>query len=205
MPHDLPVRRCRSCNQAAVLPGMVTEHRSLTVDSVMATQSYRCQACGRGFTQLSWPLMLALVISGVVLIPLFVGLPLLLVAVWLHLQNRWHPVVPGAPMPPLRYRTAPKPRTCTECGGACPAYRVRQHYVQSLPSGRDVSYHCPTCGTAFTIHSLGGLLLYAVGGLLAVSGGWFFGLAGGVFLLPLAAGALCALAGCMSRKRMAAA
>ena len=172
MSDAIAVRRCRGCGEAAVLPGLLTRSSSVEMQGFLYSQMSRCQNCGRRVPLCSRPLTVGLFVAGVLLAPILLGLPLMAAGWWLHKQDAWNPVVPGAPVPPERYRTGPRPRTCGACGGACIARGKKRQLVGVLPAGSTVVFQCESCGIYFGVENLFGLSVSLAGGLLFLFGAY---------------------------------
>ena len=163
------VRRCRGCGEAAVLPGLLVRNSSMEIHNVLHTQVSRCQRCGRRVPLCSRPITIGIFVAGLLLAPILLGLPLLVIGWWLHKQDAWNPVVPGAAAPPERYRTGPRPRTCGACGGACIAQGKKRQLVGVLPAGATVVFACAGCGARFGVENLFGLSISLFGGLMGLA------------------------------------
>ncbi len=172
MPDALVVRRCRACGEAAVVPGLLARSASVETQGSLCVQRSRCQSCGRRVPLCSRRLTAGLFVAGLLLAPIGLGLPLMGAGWWLGKQDAWNPVVPDAPVPPVRYRTGPRPRTCGVCGGACIARGITRQRVGILPAGSTVVFQCESCGVHFGVENFFGLLVSSAGGLLFFFGAW---------------------------------
>ena len=190
------VRRCKSCGEAAVLPGVAWRLSHNGVDTHTETHEYRCQACGQKFQIRPTPLLIGFAIAGVVFIPFCIGIPILAVTFWMYKQAEWNPVVPDAPAPAQRYRVGPPQRRCTSCGGACVARKIVRSRSRGMPSGVVMQYGCNDCPARFTIESPLGQLINLFSGAVITGFGalflfgatdplWRFGGAAGALLVGL--------------------
>jgi len=80
-------------------------------------------------------------------------------------QLRNSPVVPGAPVPEIRYRSLEPIPHCT-CGEATLCTKVVANRTNGIPSGVERTYVCNSCGRSWVIESLGGMTGAVFGGLL---------------------------------------
>jgi len=94
--------------------------------------------------------------------------------------QRWRrPVVPGAAVPPFRFRTAHSARRCS-CGAEAPCTAVTTQSTNGVYTGMEFGHTCSGCGKAFTIDS-------PISTLLSILGGVLFLLPLAVFMYPSAA------------------
>jgi hypothetical protein len=103
-------------------------------------------------------------IFGLVL--LVVGVPLAWWTTGPWRTARRHPVVPDAPMPPIRFTLNEPFRRCT-CGETARCTRVLQTRKAGLNLGREMTYACAHCKREFTIESAFSAIGATLGGLAA--------------------------------------
>lgn len=157
----------------------------LPATSATTRQQFRCQHCGAAFelrppseanTQMFMAAFFMMVMLGVAfaagrnltLTPNVIGVlcavfgPFeLAFGVWFVVAARrkssWarHPVVAGAPMPPMRF-PAPlqqSPRRCARCGASAKLKSLVRHRTQGIPMGTEWSYSCESCNHCFKLAS----------------------------------------------------
>jgi DNA-directed RNA polymerase subunit RPC12/RpoP len=159
------VRRCATCQQAAVTLVTDWKHTQWGSATGMSTRDYRCQACGRKFTIHPRMNAIALVIAGVIMLPIGIGLIPLWMAWARSRTDKKNPIVPGEPPPHLRYRDGPPLRDCV-CGGAAVVAKIKRSTTNGLPTGTEVEYRCPQCQKQFTIESAWGMTFSLFSGAL---------------------------------------
>ncbi|MDP2310029.1 MAG: hypothetical protein Q8P18_28685 [Pseudomonadota bacterium] len=90
-----------------------------------------------------------------------------------------NPVVPGAPIPPLRFPLTVPLRRCT-AGHPAPCVELTEHQSYGLYLGTSFTHQCPICEERFLVESrwsavfgfVGGLVFAALGvGMLSTAGG----------------------------------
>lgn len=110
--------------------------------------------------------------GGLVLgvVGLAVGVPLALWATSPWRAARRHPVVPGAPVPVLRYSLDEPFRRCS-CGQSARCTHVLQWRKMGVNLGREMTYRCDGCTREFTIDSVFGTVFTVFGSALALAVG----------------------------------
>ena len=164
------VRRCEACGDAAVLEVQTWEHSFMGESTGETTRDFRCQSCGAGFSLRSsrWEL----VVWALLLLPVGVGAVLLLVAWRRSRKSLRNPVVPGASLPPVRYRELGPVRRCRSCSAPCTAIGITRTAYNGIPMGSEVRYRCSSCQTEFTIDSLWRQATGVAAALLLINLGW---------------------------------
>lgn len=147
------VRRCAKCGATAVLLETDWAHSTFGVKSSQRTLDFRCQGCGVRFRIRSKAHRLGTLIAGILLLPTCMGAPILGWAWWMHQQDPRNPVVPGAPLPPVRFAMGPPRRRCAACSGSCIAISVVANTHNGIPTGTDYTYRCTKCSHTFEIES----------------------------------------------------
>jgi DNA-directed RNA polymerase subunit RPC12/RpoP len=182
---DAPqVRWCPECSQPAVL--RVPDHLGLDPAIEPATKVYRCQNCGAKYAvapRLSTAIGLLIgVMAGVTII----GLPVFFSKWRQHKVGARIPVVPMAPVPPVRFATGHDERACHACRASASVVNVKRSVIDGYSHGTEYLYRCGACGSEFAIQSVWGigftfLAAGVVGGLAALfftfatSTGWRWG------------------------------
>ena len=165
MPDSPEVRRCSRCSQAAVTLVSDWKHQVWGGATGASTRDYRCQACGAKFTIHPRHKLIGLTIAGVLLLPALVGAVPLFMAWRRSRIDGKNPIVPGEPLPPIRYRDGPPLRECI-CGGSAVAARITRRTHNGVPTGVEIEYECGQCQKGFTIESAWGQALSLIGGAL---------------------------------------
>lgn len=196
------VRRCRSCGEPAVVIAREWGETVLlgTIQTGRTPQKdWVCQECGVSFSHRTHLLRIVL---GLSLVPMLllcgpVGgviafaaegkveqlgfavvsgtIGLILAAVCAYpFWVRWRsPVVPDAPIPPIRYGLVEPGRKCG-CGGVAPCTKIVASRTNGIPTGVTHTYHCPHCNTEFAVESAWATILGLVAGGAFAAGGAYF-------------------------------
>jgi DNA-directed RNA polymerase subunit RPC12/RpoP len=149
------VRGCEDCGQAAVVQVFAWQHSFHGMQTNETTRELRCQACGAWFKIHPKGKILGLWIMGGVmtLTTCLGGIPIFFLA-WRRSQTEKRlPIIPGAPIPALRYPGGPPRRTCRGCKNALAASRVTRESTNGVPTGTEYEYQCATCNRRFVIES----------------------------------------------------
>jgi DNA-directed RNA polymerase subunit RPC12/RpoP len=152
------VRRCSRCQQPAVTLVSDWKHSVWGGATGTSTRDYRCQACGAKFTIHPGMNSIALVVAGVLMLPIFIGIVPLLMAWRRSKTDAKNPIVPGEPLPQIRYRDGPPLREC-HCGGTAVAAKITRRRHNGVPVGIEIEYACGQCQKGFTIESAWGQAL----------------------------------------------
>ncbi len=83
--------------------------------------------------------------------------------VWPWVMN---PVVPGAAMPPVRFRATEPLRQCAACRSPATCTRVTRKSVNLIPTGTTYGYACTACSKTFDMDSPWGVAVLAMGSAL---------------------------------------
>lgn len=173
------VRQCPKCNQPAVVLAFEWKHTVWGGATGSVTRDFRCQNCGAKFTLRPRGYNIGLWVAGVLLTltTLVLGLPFLYVAWRRGRIAKQMVVVPGAPLPPMRYRGGPPVRTCAACGGYAVAFNITRRVHNGIPSGTEYEYRCMGCQAEFMVESVGGMLssLFAAVVIGAIAAAFWFG------------------------------
>jgi hypothetical protein len=180
------VRRCEKCQEPAVVLISEWKHTYWGAETQQATRDFRCQSCGTRFS-LPPPLQSWVFIVMGLIMACGIG-PLMFTYIgWRQLRReKINPVVPNAPLPPMRYRVGPPQRACRGCSQAVTLTHVTRHRINGLPAGTEFKFACSHCKKTFVIDSvwrqcLNGLmaaLVAAIGAaflLVADTPGWRYG------------------------------
>jgi hypothetical protein len=170
------VRQCPACSQPAVVLVMEWQHTHGSFSTGEVTREYRCQHCGKWTVKRAKSTVVAYWIVGVIMLP-----ACLLGAPWLYLAWREGqfekrlPLVPGAPVPRMRFPGGPPKRTCGKCGGIARAINITRHTHRGMPTGTDFEYQCGQCQLTFTTENVLGHVFSSFGflALLGVSMAFF--------------------------------
>jgi len=165
------VRRCARCGNATQVCVHAWQHSVNGISSNTVIRECQCQSCGATVTLQPrikiWPLWL----MAVLLLPSVVGS--LVPGIMAFRRGRaWkiNPVVPDAPMPPMRYKSGPGNRRC-DCGGTLVLKSVTRNTHNGIPAGTEYVYQCDKCQKEVTLESALGILLnFLFGALLALLG-----------------------------------
>jgi hypothetical protein len=115
-----------------------------------------------------------------------IGLPMLVIYWRRYTLERRLPVIPGAPLPPMRFDDGPEVRACAKCSAPATVYKVTRHTVNGIATGTDYEYRCSQCKREFQVESVWGmvfetfatLVVYAVAVAFfawSKSAGWRYG------------------------------
>ena len=165
------VRRCASCGQSALVSVRAWQHTHFGAASNIVTYDCQCQSCGTRVTLQPRARILGFYIAGVLLLPTVIpGAIVLWMAISRSRAWKRNPVVPGAPMPAMRFQSGPGNRRCG-CGGTATMKKVTRHTHNGIPTGTEYEYACGSCGKGFVIESFAGLFFSFLGAsvLAAVS------------------------------------
>lgn len=159
------VRKCATCGQAAAVCIRDWRVTRFGFETGSSTRDFCCQACGHRFTLTQLPQIVAFgvltVLLAITLCGGFVFACLTAHAVWPYVAN---PVVPGAAVPPIRFRATEPRRKCAACGGVTTCRQVTRHSVNLVPMGHSYDYACTSCRHGFRLRSAGRLAAIALGG-----------------------------------------
>lgn len=182
------VRQCAQCGAAAAVCIRHWKRERFGHDSGFGDRDFCCQACGHRFTLVSKVyigsfIALALILA-IAVFPFFLFGGWAAYRTWPWLRN---PLVPGAPMPPMRYRAVEPTRACA-CGGAAVCRSVTRHSTNFIPTGTVYVYACTRCSASFTLSNPYGILFgLMAGGFLVMIGAV---LAAALFGIPILIGGL---------------
>lgn len=159
------VRKCAKCGQATAVCIRDWQVTRFGLSTGSSTRDFCCQSCGHRFTLAQVPQIVAFgiltVLLAITLCGGFVFACLTASCIWPYVAN---PVVPGAPMPLVRFRATEPRRKCASCGGVTTCRLVTKHTVNLLPMGHSYDYACTACRHTFRLRSAGRLAAMALGG-----------------------------------------
>lgn len=144
------------------------QHTTFGASTGDTTRELRCQSCGAWFVIRARSRQIALwIVGGVLTLTTCVGgIPFFVVA-WMRGQvEKSLPVLPGAPVPHMRFRGGPPLRSCSKCSGVATAIRVTRSTHNGLPTGTEYEYQCAQCSATFIVESPWGHIFAAFSGLL---------------------------------------
>jgi hypothetical protein len=202
-PEVAEVRRCPECREAAAVCIRTWGHTVNSISVGAGKREFCCQACGAYFLVRPKSSAIGMFVVAALLVPMglmgliggtvaaiaegsasglaVIPIGLLLSApgtVFLVLGLRFlglrTPVVPGTPVPLIRYRNFPKdegPRRCRFCGGVATCTGVTVHRTNGIPSGTDWAFQCSACMKTFEIESVWGMTVSALVSVVAFLGG----------------------------------
>jgi DNA-directed RNA polymerase subunit RPC12/RpoP len=166
-PRPVEVRRCVACGAAAMMPVQIWAHTGPFARPGQRTMDCRCQACGAAVTLFDPKVIKDERQAGLFLVWTLLA-PLILLPRAARHARAWtdHPVVPGAPIPPLRFDRPHATRRCGACGERADLTNVHESRANGVPTGTDRTYRCSRCGASFTTESAAGIISSLFGSLL---------------------------------------
>jgi hypothetical protein len=167
------VRRCAKCGAPTLVCVHAWQHSVNGISGNTVIRECQCQSCGATVTLQPrikiWPLWL----MAVLLLPSVIGS--LAPGIMAFRRGRaWKksPIVPGAPMPAMRYKHGPGNRRC-ECGDVLLLKSITRNTHNGIPVGTEYVYQCARCDKQVTLESALGIILnFLFGALLGLCGYW---------------------------------
>lgn len=154
------------------MPVQVWEHSGTFARPGQRTLDCRCQSCGASVTLVDPKVIKDERQAALWLVWTLVAPAILLPRAARH-AKAWadHPVVPGAPIPPLKFDRPESTRRCGKCGTVAELRNIERSTLNGIPSGTERTYLCPNCGNSFTTESASGVASHLFGAFLFLGGG----------------------------------
>ena len=164
------VRRCARCHQPTLVRINAWQHTVAGIDTKTVTSDYRCQSCGRKLTlRPRLEILVDRILGGVLLLAIFPGIYLLWRA---HRRSRdWtdNPILPGAPVPRMRFHDGPPNRRCGRCGGTATLKSAKRTRRSGVVIGTAYVFQCQGCRAELETEDLRGQLFnFFAGSVMAI-------------------------------------